>query len=218
MPIPRKKLPEKPKTARERIFLEVREWIVDGTLEPGEKLSDQDVSQYFSVSRTPVREAFQMLADQRLVTVRAGKETRVAPLNMEEAAYNYKMMAELQALAVEFAFPHISEETLDAMRRADALFVKAKEKHNIREAEIYDQQLHSILIGLSGSHFISEFTEILLSHIQRFEHLYYLKKGTDRINSHQELIGALRAGNLEAAKAAMRINWLYTLHTLEEPS
>lgn len=217
MPIPSKKKTEQPKTAKERVFLEVREWIVDGTLEPGEKLSDQEIAQYFSVSRTPVREAFQMLADQRLVTIRAGKETRVAALDMKEAIYNYKTMAELQALAVEFAFPHLTDETIDELSQIDQFFIKAENAHNIKDAEHYDKQLHAVLLALSGSHFITEFSDILSSHLQRFEHLYYARNDTKLFVSHADFIEALRARDLEAAKAAMRDNWLHTLHQLRNP-
>ena len=102
MPIPVKTPLEKQKTAKERIYIQLREWIINGTLQPEEKISDQEISQYFSVSRTPAREAIQMLADQKLVEIYPGKETRIAPVNLEEASSHYRMMAELHALAVEF--------------------------------------------------------------------------------------------------------------------
>ena len=53
MPIPVKTPLEKQKTAKERIYILLREWIINGTLQPEEKISDQEISQYFSVSRTP---------------------------------------------------------------------------------------------------------------------------------------------------------------------
>ena len=53
MPIPVKTPLEKQKTAKERIYIQLREWIINGTLQPEEKISDQEISQYFSVSRTP---------------------------------------------------------------------------------------------------------------------------------------------------------------------
>ena len=73
MPIPVKTPLEKQKTAKERIYIQLREWIINGTLQPEEKISDQEISQYFSVSRTPAREAIQMLADQKLVEIYPGK-------------------------------------------------------------------------------------------------------------------------------------------------
>ena len=110
MPIPVKTPLEKQKTAKERIYTQLREWIINGTLEPGEKISDQEISQYFSVSRTPAREAIQMLSDQKLVEIYPGKSTCVSPIDLKEASSHYRMMAELHALAVEFAWPHLTPE------------------------------------------------------------------------------------------------------------
>lgn len=214
MPIPSKKQMEPPKTAKERVFLEVREWIIDGTLEPGEKLSDQELSHYFSVSRTPVREALQLLADQKLVVIRAGKETRVAPLDRKEALYNYRTMAELQVLAVAFAFPRLTDEVIDELAQLDACFSRAEQAHKVKDAAYYDKCLHMKLLSLCGSRFLPEFSEILFSHIQRFEHLYYAHNDAEFFVSHAELIEALRARDLEAAKTAMRDNWLHTLNQL----
>ena len=55
MPIPKQAPYEAPKSAKMRIYEALREWIIDGTLQPGEKILDSEISQYFSVSRTPVR-------------------------------------------------------------------------------------------------------------------------------------------------------------------
>ena len=74
MPIPKQVSYEAPKSAKMRIYEALREWIIDGTLQPGEKILDSEISQYFSVSRTPVREAIQMLAEQKLIEIRPGKE------------------------------------------------------------------------------------------------------------------------------------------------
>ena len=74
MPIPEKNVFEAPKSAKIRIYETLREWIIDGTLQPGEKILDSELSQYFSVSRTPVREAIQMLVEQKLIDVRPGRD------------------------------------------------------------------------------------------------------------------------------------------------
>ena len=57
MPIPLVQKGAIPRTtAKERIYHTLRQWIIAGTLEPGERLNDVELAHYFSVSRTPVRE------------------------------------------------------------------------------------------------------------------------------------------------------------------
>lgn len=215
MPIPPKKSDVQPKTAKELVYTKMREWIINGTLQPDEKISDQEISQYFSVSRTPVREAIQMLSDQKLVNIYPGKETRVSPLNIEEAIYTYKIMAELNVLALEFAYPKISKEILSELRRIDRLFATAGKQKKVEEAGIYDELFHKTIIDLSGEFFLSEFTHILKSHIQRIENIYYKENDTLSFQSHEEIIVSLENENLSEAKEAMRKNWINTLEKVK---
>ncbi len=64
MPVPSQKKSIERLSAKERIYQTIRDWIIEGVLEPNEKLSDIELSEYFAVSRTPVREAFQLLEAQ----------------------------------------------------------------------------------------------------------------------------------------------------------
>ena len=78
MPIPVKQQTEERLTAKALVYKTLREWITDGTLQPGEQIYDQEIAKYFNVSRTPVREAMQLLADQKLLEIEPGKQSRVA--------------------------------------------------------------------------------------------------------------------------------------------
>lgn len=214
MPIPSKSPKIEFRTAKERIYNEVREWIVSGVLQPGEKVSDQELAQYFSVSRTPVREAIQMLSDHKLINIFPGRETRVSAVNLDEAVPNYRIMAELHALVLEFAYPHITDETIQELRDIDQAFTIAAKHRNVRDAVALDSRFHGLLTRLAGNHFLSEFTNVLGCHIQRIENIFYQKNDLFTFDAHSEIIDALVRRDLEAAKQAMRHNWLRTLENL----
>ena len=216
MPIPKKKKSDRPKTAKERVYSEVRDWIIDGTLQPEEKLSDQEISQYFSVSRTPVREALQLLADQRLINIYPGKETKVAPVNMTEARTNYKLMAELHALALEMAYPKLDESDIRELQRIDQSFAIAEEKGDTDLVELLDDQFHGMFLRMADSPFFEEFSGILKIHIMRIEKIYYKKREGITFESHGKIIRALESHDLEEAKNAMRENWLHTIGEVEK--
>jgi DNA-binding GntR family transcriptional regulator len=63
---------------REVVFDKLRDAIVDGTLEPGERLNDEELVRWLGVSRTPVREAIAQLHGYGLVEIAANRYTRVA--------------------------------------------------------------------------------------------------------------------------------------------
>lgn len=216
MPIPVKPKKEKPKTAKERVYDTVRQWIIDGTLQPGEQLIDQDIAEYFSVSRTPVREAIQLLADQKLVDIQPGKSTRVTLIDLDEASSNYQVAAALNVLALEMAYPHITGAVLEELEQIDREFTRASQVRNTKEAIALDEKFHHQIIALAGNYFLEEFTRILESHSQRIENLYFSQNDELDFQSHEELLQALKQKDLPAAKAAMQRNWMHTVNLLQK--
>lgn len=103
MPVPQGSGVINRKSARQAVYEEVCDWIITGVLEPGEKILDSELGEYFHVSRTPVREALQQLQSQKLVLVMPGRATVVAPLDPMDIEQCYKPLAELQALAAVMA-------------------------------------------------------------------------------------------------------------------
>lgn len=74
------------------------------------------------MSRTPIRETTQLLADQKLINIYPGKESCVAPIDFEQAKQTYQIMAQLYALALEFAFPRVTADTVAELREINRKF------------------------------------------------------------------------------------------------
>lgn len=66
---------------REVVYAKMLDAIQDGTLEPGERLNDDQLTAWLGVSRTPVREAIARLESEGLVEMAANRYTRVAGLS-----------------------------------------------------------------------------------------------------------------------------------------
>ena len=116
MPIPSKTESIQTLSVKDRIYNVVCEWIITGVLKSGEKILDSELAQYFDVSRTPVREAIQMLERQKLVKVIPSRGTIVANIEIEDTEKCYRLLAEIQAFAAEEACERISEEQLHISR------------------------------------------------------------------------------------------------------
>ncbi len=52
----------------------------------------------------------QLLADQKLIEILPGKESRVTPIDFASIREDYLILAKLNALAIQFAFPHITAQ------------------------------------------------------------------------------------------------------------
>lgn len=90
-------------SAKSSIYQVVCSWIITGVLKPGEKIVDSELAKRFNVSRTPVREAIQILEGQKLVYVVPGRATVVADIDPADIEKCYRTLAELQGLAAELA-------------------------------------------------------------------------------------------------------------------
>ena len=213
MPIPVRKQAEERLTAKALVYKTLREWIVDGTLQPGEQIFDQEIAKYFSVSRTPVREAMQLLADQKLIEIQPGKESRVAAFDYEEIEKSYVILAELHVLALQFAWNSLTQEDIRKMEEVNEALKSRKNLADQHKAQSLDKEFHDTIVGKAGSDFLQSFTDMLHIQVLRIENLYFEEESNyeESWKVHEKILQAVKEKNEKAACAAMRENWLRTI-------
>ena len=82
--------------------------IAAGHLEPGSRLDEQEIAQRFGVSRTPVREAFRLMAANNLVELRGRQGATVRAIKAEALIEMFQVMAELEGLCARLAARRVS--------------------------------------------------------------------------------------------------------------
>jgi DNA-binding GntR family transcriptional regulator len=110
-------------TKADDIALALEEAIVSGEIEPGTVLRQEQLSEQYRVSRTPIREALRRLAALGLVSFVPNRGVRVRTLSREELREAFLVRAELESLAtglaaLDAAERRFSELTLELRRRA----------------------------------------------------------------------------------------------------
>src|SRR5215216_4670769 len=116
MPVPADRAALERDLLRDRAYTTIRDAIVDGTLQPGERLRDQELTEWLGLSRTPVRDALNRLEQDGLVETEPQRFTRVTPLDRRAARDAFPVVAAIHALAAELAVPHLLEEDFVAMQ------------------------------------------------------------------------------------------------------
>ncbi|WP_423921464.1 GntR family transcriptional regulator [Frigoribacterium sp. 2-23] len=84
MPVPASQPSAERRLLRETVRDRIREAILDGTLEPGERLHDEELIAWLQVSRTPIREALGELASAGLIEMAPNRYTRVMTPDPDE--------------------------------------------------------------------------------------------------------------------------------------
>lgn len=103
-------------TIAESITEELRLDILSGRLSPRERLIEEQLAERFEVSRTPIREAINRLAEVGLVRVIPYCGAEVNVFDIEHMFDVYQVRKVLEGLIVELATPHIDSGTLRQLR------------------------------------------------------------------------------------------------------
>jgi DNA-binding GntR family transcriptional regulator len=120
-------------TKADDIALVIEEAIVSGELAPGSGLRQEQLSEQFNVSRTPIREALRRLAALGLVDFVPNRGVRVRTLARDELYEAFLVRSQLEALATELAVPKFTEETLAELVSAEKRFARITEELRSRE-------------------------------------------------------------------------------------
>jgi len=120
-------------TKADDIAVLIEEAIVSGELAPGSVLRQEQLSERFGVSRTPVREALRRLAALGLVSFIPNRGVRVRTLSHEELREAFLVRAELEGLVTEIAAGKLTVEDLHALEAAERRFARLTKELRSRE-------------------------------------------------------------------------------------
>jgi len=195
-------------SARERIYEELKRWIVEGVLEPDEQLKDLELASVFGVSRTPVREALRQLEDERLVTTARNRWTKVAPLDMSEPSRLVPIMSALETLALKTGWP-LENAVVDRMERCNAALAKAVERNRAKDALAADLSFHSAFDATSDNEDLIAILGRLRDRNRRVDLAYWARPALARgsVAEHERIIAAIRSGSLQTAVEALEDHW-----------
>ncbi|MFC0450471.1 GntR family transcriptional regulator [Rhodococcus jostii] len=177
----------------------LRDAIIDGTFRPGARLSEPDICAALDVSRNTVREAFQILIEDRLVAHELNRGVFVRVPTAEDITELYICRRVVECAGVNGFDP----ETGDLSGVAEALAL-ADERHAVEDwtgVGTADIHFHSALASLNNSNRIDELMRSvwnearLVFHVMDDAHRFH---GPYLTRNH-EIYDALAAGNTEAA-------------------
>lgn len=116
MPVPKAVEQAPRKLLRDVVFDQMLAAIQDGTLQPGERLNDEELEQWLGVSRTPIREAISKLAEIGLVETAPQRYTRVANPTLDEHWQALRMLNGFHELSARWSIPHFTDEDVEQFR------------------------------------------------------------------------------------------------------
>jgi len=177
-----------------RVLLEA---IVDGTLAPGQRLTQEDLARRLAVSRQPVLQALRLLKAQGMVVDAPGRGLQVAPLDGEGVAAVYQVRAALDVLAARLAAQHrarIEPALIERGRRA----ARGRDVRAMIDADV---AFHRAIYVASRNPLIEPSAHVHWHHIQRAMGAVLQRSALRSTvwDEHTAIAEAIAAGNAVAA-------------------
>lgn len=209
MPLPHDRSAVSRVLLRDSAYERLEAAIVEGTLRPGERLRDDELSEWLGVSRTPIREALARLADAGLVETAANRYTRVAPVSIARARTGFAIAASLHALVAELAIARLSAAAVGDLRTEAERFTWAVWRHDTEPAAVADERFHAVLSAAAGNDQLRGLLGRVMPTLRRLERLAWPTMGErPGAEHHEALLAAAEAGDAAAARDSGGAEWI----------
>jgi DNA-binding GntR family transcriptional regulator len=206
-------------TKADGAYLELRNRILLGTLEPGSRIDYVRLSASLDVSITPLREALRRLEADHLVIRNAHRDVVIAPLTREEAAELVAVRQELDLLAARLAAAPMTQDELAVARK---LIVSEDENaalRYLREAGLpvaaggmlsVNRAFHRMVYCGSHNQVLIQYRDAISTRTERYvivaRRITTVPPEAYRV-LHEELLGALEARDPAVATEIMRAHY-----------
>lgn len=190
---------------RDVVFKTLRQAILTGELQPGERLMEITLANKLGVSRTPVREAIHKLEQEGLVIMMPRRGAQVAQITEKDLVEVLEVRLGLEEMAVRFACERMTDEQFASIREAAAAFDQAIEKNDLTALAQADENFHSLIYKATDNACLCNITNNLREQMYRYriEHLKNeaVRKGLSA--EHKAICEALEKRDVEEARTIL---------------
>ncbi|MDE7431301.1 MAG: GntR family transcriptional regulator [Lachnospiraceae bacterium] len=193
---------------RDVVFITLREAILKGELEPGERLMEIALAQKLGVSRTPIREAIRKLELEGLVVMAPRKGAEVAEITLKDLRDVLEVRKNLEELAVELACKKATENDIEEMKLAHEEFIKTLSQKDLTVIAEADVKFHDVIYRTTGNKRLIQILNNLREQMYRYR-LEYIKDEKKRMivtDEHLQIIEAIRNKDVNSAKDYIQVH------------
>ena len=188
---------------RDIVFKTLREAIITGDLQPGERLMEIKLANELGVSRTPVREAIRKLELEGLVIMTARKGAEVAPINEKDLKEVLEIRKSLESLACELSCRNVKDTDIRKLRSINQEIARGVDTEDIELITQKDVEFHEIINTLTDNQRLIQMLHQLKEHIfrYRFEYIKEMKNKQTIVDEHNRIIDAIASKDPKKASS-----------------
>ncbi len=138
-----------PRSLQAEVLDRLRNEIVEGVWKPGERLQERLLCDRFGISRSPLREAYQVLATEGLLDLLRNRGAVVSMPSLAAVLDHHALMVALECLGIELACAAASDKELEDIRKKHEVESAAAANHDEAAAFRLNNDLHRSIVVAS---------------------------------------------------------------------
>lgn len=217
------RLPGRDGMRTDQAVARLRALIVSGGLVPGQRLSERVIAEQIKgVSRTPLREAFKILAAEGLITLEPNRGAVVTALSIQDVEAAIEVLIGLEAMAAEPACVHVTDAQLEEIESLHTQMVQAHAAGDLMAYFQINQAIHKRMVDAARNPVLSRIYDAECARIRRYRYAGNQQpaRWAKAVQEHGEMLAALRdrAGPLlrEMLRKHHQSGWAVSRHVLEQ--
>jgi DNA-binding GntR family transcriptional regulator len=200
------------RSLHDEVASRIRDMIIEGALEPGARIYEEQLAKTLGVSRTPMREALKTLASEGLIDLQAARGAMVKRFSPKDVRDMLDVLAVLEAFAARLACKEASDDQIAELRALHDRMVAFFKAKNRLEYYKLNQDFHSGVLRLSGNAALQSAHVAIQSRLKRIRYIGNSepRKWEDAMSEHDEMIRRLEARDAEGLAAILALHMEHT--------
>lgn len=194
------------KTLHEEIANNLRELIMAGELQKGDKIKEDELCSSMGISKTPLREALRVLSAEGLIRLVPNRGSFVSTPTFEEIREMFGVMSVLEGVCAREAAEKMGEKDLAILEKLHKKLEENYRRKAQREYIRINNQFHSFVQELAGNRTLNQIVNGLRKKIllYRYQSLNLPERFAQSIQEHRDLLEAFRKKDPKKAETLMR--------------
>lgn len=179
--------------------------ILNGDYPPGTKLDFAELEARFECSRTPIREALQLLENSGLVQIAPKRGTFVTQFSIDELTERFEVMAELEGMAARLAARRMTDAEVNALEQSHIACTNYAHANDFDGYYQENSEFHAkIYKGSKNKFLFQEATRLhAVLHPYRRMQLRVRNRIKESLSEHETIFQAIKSGDELAAQKTM---------------
>lgn len=189
----------------DRAYERIEELIVTLSLPPGQTVSEYQLSEQLGIGRTPVREALQRLAREKLVLILPRRGVMVSEINVKQQLRLLEVRREVERLVARSAARRASEVERERFAYLARTFTESGRRNDDVTFLRADREFNDLCLRAARNDFASGAMSLMNGLSRRFWYLHY-KQAADlpqTAKGHAAIAQAIAQGDEAAAALAL---------------